>query len=58
MNFFGTFRNSVRDVKISTEIAKLRMKYEEAIAHKLKMRDVMKRIIKTWMNVKLSRYWR
>jgi hypothetical protein len=43
---------------IKRDIAELRVKYENAIAHKLKMREFMKKVVITWKNAKISQYWR
>ena len=45
-------------IRISQEIEELRVKYLKAIQHKLYMREFMKKCIRNWENVKLSRIFR
>lgn len=48
----------LQDFTIAQEIAGLRGKYELAVKKKLKMRGFMAKCVKTWMNIRLSRFFR
>lgn len=51
-------RKTLSEIKIEAEMQVLRNKYEEAIKHKLKMRNFMSTILKHWANILYSKAWR
>ena len=57
MNIYSSFAKSKKD-EIAHEIENLRQKYAEAIKHRLKMRETMKKIIKNWQSLSLSKFFK
>jgi hypothetical protein len=49
---------SLFSVSLSEGINELKSKYNEIVNHKLKIREIMKKAIKNWMNIKISSSFR
>ncbi|OMJ88396.1 hypothetical protein SteCoe_9719 [Stentor coeruleus] len=58
MSFFALIRKSIRDLNVKEHIEEIKKKHQASLDHKMKIRELMKKIIRMWLNVKKSRYWR
>lgn len=58
MSFFALIRKSIRDLNVKEHIEEIKQKHQASLDHKMKIRELMKRMVKMWLNVKISRFWR